>query len=233
MPTTSITSLLWPAGDNVRVEGEVWEAEATGTRYMLRGCKPNDDSCDHHTAFVEFGPWASETLSKGAAETGVYNVHGTVDGTMYSSVCEMSRSVIQKCTVSKASGFDPSTTEYNMTRTKGETGADFTLLYHEVSLTGGLSKLASATGDAAPATTSSNDEASSTNEASSTTNASSDGVTNMPTSATEIEASNTEATVETTPAKTVPTETTSAGSPPLFRAFAVLAIAGLATAMVM
>ncbi|CAG7559749.1 unnamed protein product [Fusarium equiseti] len=232
MPSTSITSLLWPAGDNVSVKGEVFEAEATKTRYMLRGCKPNDDSCDHHTAFVEFGPWASETLSKGTAETGVYNVHGTIDGTIYSSVCDMSRSVIERCTVSKESGFGKPT-EYNMTWTKGETGADFTLLYHEVSLTGGLSKLASATGDATPAKTSSNDDASSTNEASSTTHASSDGVTNMPTSATEIEASNTEATNEATPAKTVPTETTSAGSPPLVRAFAVLAIAGLATAMVM
>jgi hypothetical protein len=188
---------------------------------MLRGCKPNDDSCEHHTAFVEFGPWASETLSKGVAETGIYNVHGTIDGTIYSSVCDMSRSVIERCTVSKESGFGKPT-EYNMTWTKGETGADFTLLYHEVSLTGGLSKLASATGDAAPTKTSSNDEASSTNEASSTTDASSDGVTNMPT----------EATNETTPAKTVPTETTSAGSPPLVRAFAALAIAGLATVMV-
>lgn len=149
MPSTSITSLLWPAGDNARVQGEVFEAEATGTRYMLRGCKPNDNSCDHHTAFVEFGPWANKTLPSGAAETGVYDVHGTVDGTMYSSVCEMSRSVIEQCKVSKASGFG-SSTEYSMTRTKGETGADFTLLYHEVTLTGGLSKLASATGDAAP-----------------------------------------------------------------------------------
>ncbi|KAJ4003457.1 hypothetical protein NW752_012073 [Fusarium irregulare] len=232
MPSTSITSLLWPAGDNVRVQGEVFEAEATGTRYMLRGCKPNDNSCDHHTAFVEFGPWASKTLPSGAAETGVYDVHGTVDGTMYSSVCEMSRSVIERCTVSKASGFG-SGTEYDMTRTKGETGADFTLLYHEVTLTGGLSKLASVTGDAAPAKTSSDDEASSTNEASSTADASSDGVTSMSTSATEIEASSTEATAETTPAETVPTESTSAGSPPLVRAFAALAIAGLATAMVM
>ncbi|KAJ4118905.1 hypothetical protein NW768_010645 [Fusarium equiseti] len=232
MPSTSITSLLWSAGDNVSIKGEVFEAEATGTRYMLRGCKPNDSSCDHHTAFVEFGPWASETLSKGTAETGVYNVHGTVDGTVYSSVCEMSRSVIEKCTVSKASGFGKSTT-YTATRTKGETGADFTLLYHEVTLTGGLSKLASATGDAAPTKTSSNDQASSTNEASSTADASSGSVTDMPTSATEIEASNTEATVETASAETVPAEATSAGSPPLVRVFAALAIAGLATAMVM
>ncbi|RMJ15119.1 hypothetical protein CDV36_005227 [Fusarium kuroshium] len=229
MPSTAVTSLLWPAGDNISIKGEVFEAEATGTQYMLRGCKPRDTACEYQTAFVELGPWASETLPAGAVETGVYNVHGTVDGTMYSSVCDMSRSVIEKCTVSKQSGFGDST-EYTITRTKGEAGEEFTLLYHAVTLTGGVEKLASASTAVASTKASSTNEASSTEEASSVTDASSGSVTDSSSTQTEMETASSETTSTTeTP---IPTETVSAGTPPLVRAFAALAVAGMAAALV-
>ncbi|KAF5005556.1 hypothetical protein FDECE_8008 [Fusarium decemcellulare] len=226
MPSTAVTSLLWPAGDNVSIKGEIFEVEATGTRYMLRGCKPGDAACEHHTAFVELGPWASETLPTGAAKTGVYDVHGTVDGTVYSSVCDMSRSVIEKCTVSKQSGFGDSTT-YTTTRTKGETGADFTLSYHPVTLTGGLEKLASAS------TAIASTQASSINEASSAADASSGSATDKSSNPTGAETASSDATsTQETLSSAVPTETASAGSPPLVRAFAALAVAGMAAALV-
>ncbi|KAM5353499.1 hypothetical protein ACJ41O_000149 [Fusarium nematophilum] len=232
MPSTTVTSLLWPVGDNVSIKGEVFEAEATGTRYMLRGCKPGDAACDYQTAFVELGPWASETLPTGAAETGVYDVHGTVDSTVYSSVCDMSRSVIEKCTVSKQSGFGDSTT-YTMTRTKGETGADFTLSYHPVTLTGGLEKFASASTAIASTEASSTSEASSTNEASSAADASSGSATDKSSTPAETETASSEATsTQEATSSVVPTETASAGSPPLVRAFAALAVAGMAAALV-
>ncbi|RSL68695.1 hypothetical protein CEP54_002736 [Fusarium duplospermum] len=239
MPSTTITSLLWPAGDNVSIKGEVFEAEATGTRYMLRGCKPSDTACEYQTAFVEFGPWASETLPADAAETGVYDVHGTVDGTVYSSVCDMSRSVIEKCTVSKQSGFGDSTTEYTTTRTKGEKGEDFTLLYHTVTLTGGLEKLASASTAVASTKATSTGEASSTNEASSTDETSSANESSSAADASATDKSSTQTEMETASSETtsttetpIPTETASAGSPPLVRAFAALAVAGMAAALV-
>ncbi|RSM06391.1 hypothetical protein CDV31_009165 [Fusarium ambrosium] len=241
MPSTVVTSLLWPAGDNISIKGEVFEAEATGTVYFLRGCKPSDPACEYQTAFLELGPWASETLPAGAAETGVYSVDGTVDHTVYTSVCDMSRSVIEKCTVSKQSGFGDST-EYTITRTKGETGEEFTLLYHAVTLTGGVEKLASAstavastkassTGEASPTNeASSTDETSSTGDASSVTDGSSGGATDSSSTQTEMETASSETTSTTeTP---IPTETASAGSPLLVRAFAALAVAGMAAALV-
>ncbi|KAF4973445.1 hypothetical protein FSARC_270 [Fusarium sarcochroum] len=228
MPSTTVTSLLWPAGDNVSIKGEVFEAEATETRYMLRGCKPDDPACEYQTAFVNIGPWASETLPTGAVETGVYDVHGTVDGTVYSSVCDMSRSVIQKCTVSKQSGFADST-KYTTTRTKGETGADFTLSYHSVTLTGGLEKLASSRTIITSTDASSIGETSSADEVSSAVDATSGSATDI---ATKIDATSGETTSPDTPSTAVPTETASAGSPPLVRAFAALAVAGMAAALV-
>ncbi|KAL6924089.1 hypothetical protein ACHAPO_011339 [Fusarium lateritium] len=226
MPSTTITSLLWPAGSSVAVTGEVFEAEPTETRYMLRGCKGIE--CDYQTAFVNLGPWASETLPKGAAETGVYDVHGTVDGTVYSSVCEMSRSVIEKCTVSMKSGIGDST-EYTTTRTKGETGADFTLSYHAVTLTRGFEKFSSVS-DATPASkASSTDKASSTTEASTATETSLDSVTDEPSSSTDTDIPNKAATATESSGSAVPTETNSAGSQPLVRAFAALALAGMAS----
>ncbi|RSL67652.1 hypothetical protein CEP53_002894 [Fusarium sp. AF-6] len=233
MPSTAVTSLLWPAGDNISIKGEVFEAEATGTQYMLRGCTPRDTACEYQTAFVELGPWASETLPAGAAETGVYNVHGTVDGTMYSSVCDMSRSVIEKCTVSKQSGFDDST-EYTITRTKGETGEEFTLLYHAVTLTGGVEKLASASTAVASTKASSTNEASLTDETSSTGEVSSSVTDASSGSATDSSSTQTEMSSEitSTTETPIPTETASAGSPPLVRAFAALAVAGMAAALV-
>ncbi|EKJ75427.1 hypothetical protein FPSE_04380 [Fusarium pseudograminearum CS3096] len=231
MPSTSITSLLWPVGSNVAITGEVFEAEATETRYMLRGCYPSSDKgCDYQTEFVNFGPWASETLPKGAAATGIYDVHGTVNGTVYSSVCEMSRSVIEKCTVSKQSGWDDST-EYTTTRTKGETGADFTLSYHAVTLTGGFEKFASVS-EATPASMiTSTAEPTSTAEASTTTDTSLDSVNDDP-STTDMDISNTAAAITETTTSAVPTETVSAGSRPLVRALAVVALAGMATALI-
>ncbi|WZH40748.1 uncharacterized protein QYS62_001686 [Fusarium acuminatum] len=231
MPSSIITSLLCPADKGVTIQGEVFEAEATGTRYMLRGCKPGDDGCDHHTAFLNIGPWASKTLPKGAAETGVYDVHGTIDGTVYSSVCEMSRSVIQTCVVSKQSGFDDST-KYTMSRTKGETGTDFTLLYQSVTLTGGLSKLATSSEAIAPTKTSSSIEAPSTTETSPVTDTSPASATDEPETLTESDIVSTEFTVTGTASSTISTPTTSAGSLPLVRAFAVLTMAGIATALV-
>ncbi|KAJ4319814.1 hypothetical protein N0V84_006195 [Fusarium piperis] len=180
---------------------------------MLRGCKPSDAACEHHTAFVELGPWASETLPTGAAETGVYDVHGTVDGTMYSSVCDMSRSVIVK--------------------TKGETGADFTLSYHPVTLTGGLRKLASASTAISSTKASSTGETSSTDEASSVADVSSDSATDKSSTPIETETISSEASgTQKTSSSAVPAETASAGSPPLVRAFAALAVAGMAAALV-
>ncbi|RSL92188.1 hypothetical protein CEP52_013966 [Fusarium oligoseptatum] len=229
MPSTVVTSLLWPAGDNISIKGEVFEAEATGTVYFLRGCKPSDPACEYQTAFLELGPWASETLPAGAAETGVYSVDGTVDHTVYTSVCDMSRSVIEKCTVSKQSEFGDST-EYTITRTKGETGDEFTLLYHAVTLTGGVEKLASASTAVASTKASSTDETSSTGDASSVTDASSGSATDSSSTQTEMETASSETTSTTeTP---IPTETASAGSPPLVRAFAALAVAGMAAALV-
>lgn len=38
MPSTSIKSLLWLVGSDVAIAATVFEAEATGTLYMLRGC---------------------------------------------------------------------------------------------------------------------------------------------------------------------------------------------------
>ncbi|KAG8666676.1 hypothetical protein FPOAC2_11791 [Fusarium poae] len=228
MPSTTITSLLWPAGSGVAITGEVFEAEPTATRYMLRGCK--DTECDYQTAFVNLGPWASETLRKGAAETGVYDVHGTVDGTVYSSVCEMSRSVIEKCTVSMQSGFDDST-EYTTTRTKGETGVDFTLSYHAVTLTRGFEKFISVTDGTPASKTSSTDKASSTGEASTATDTGLDSATDDP-SSTITDIPNKAATATESSGSTVPTDADSAGSRPLVRAFAALALAGMATALV-
>ncbi|RGP74009.1 hypothetical protein FSPOR_1703 [Fusarium sporotrichioides] len=231
MPSTSITSLLWPVGSSIAITGTVFEAEVTGTQYMLRGCyPPSDRECDYQTAFVNLGPWASERLLKGAVETGVYDVHGTVNGTVYSSVCEMSRSVIEKCTVSKQSGWGDST-EYTTTRTKGETGADFTLSYHTVTLTGGFEKF-SAVSDATPASKApSSVEASSTAEASTTTETKLDSATDEPSSSTNMDFSSVVATATKASGSAVSTETTSAGTRPLVRAFAVLALAAMATAL--
>jgi hypothetical protein len=230
MPSSTITSLLWPAENGVTIQGEVFEAEATSTRYMLRGCKSGDAECDHHTAFIEIGPWASKTLPKGVAETGVYDVHGTIDGTVYSSVCEMSRSIIENCLVSKQSGFDEST-EYTMSRTKGETGADFTLLYHSVTLTGGLEKLTTSLEAIEPSKTSSF-EAPSTTRISPDADSSPASATDEPQTVTEIDVVSSEFTATGTASSTVSTQTTSAGSLPLVRAFAALTMAGIATAFV-
>ncbi|SPJ78354.1 uncharacterized protein FTOL_06743 [Fusarium torulosum] len=229
MPSSTITSLLWPAESGVTIKGEVFEAEATGTRYMLRGCKSDDAACEHHTAFLEIGPWASKTLPKGAAETGVYDVHGTIDGTVYSSVCEMSRSIIENCIVSKQSGFDEST-EYTMSRTKGETGADFTLFYHSVTLTGGLEKLA--TSEAIAPIKTSSFEASSTTETSPVTGASPMSATDEPKTSTDVHIVSSEFTATGTASSTISTDTTSAGSLPMVRAFAALALAGIVTVLV-
>ncbi|KAI6764275.1 hypothetical protein HG530_008064 [Fusarium avenaceum] len=203
MPSSIITSLLCPADKGVTIQGEVFEAEATGTRYMLRGCKSGADGCDHHTAFLNIGPWASKTLPNGAAETGMYDVHGTIDGTVYSSVCEMSRSVIETCVVSKQSGFDDST-EYTMSRTKGETGADFTLLYQSVTLTGGLSKLATSAEATAPTETSSL-EAPSTTETSPVTDVSPISITDEPKALTESDIVSNEFTATGTTSSTTST----------------------------
>jgi hypothetical protein len=229
MPSSTITSLLWPADNGVTIKGEVFAAEATGTRYMLRGCKPGDAACEHHTAFLEIGPWASKTLPTGAAETGVYDVHGTIDGTVYSSVCEMSRSVIENCIVSKQSGFDEST-KYTMSRTKGEMGADFTLLYHSVTLTGGLEKLA--TSEAIAPTKTSSFETPSTAKPSSVADATPDKATDESKTPTEINIETSEFTATGTASSTISTETTSAGSLPMLRAFAALALAGIVTVLV-
>ncbi|CAJ0545060.1 Ff.00g085330.m01.CDS01 [Fusarium sp. VM40] len=231
MPSSIITSLLCPADKGVTIQGEVFEAEATGTRYMLRGCKSGPDGCDHHTAFLNIGPWASKTLPNGAAETGVYDVHGTIDGTVYSSVCEMSRSVIESCVVSKQSGFDDST-EYTMSRTKGEMGADFTLLYQAVTLTGGLSKLATSAETTAPTKTSSSFDAPSTTETSPVTDASPVSATDEPKPPTDSDMMSSKFTATETTNSTTPAAITSAGSLPLVRAFAALIMARIATALV-
>ncbi|KAF5234353.1 hypothetical protein FAUST_7676 [Fusarium austroamericanum] len=232
MPSTSITSLLWPVGSDIAITGTVFEVEATGTQYMLRGCyPPSDKGCDYQTEFVELGPWASETLPKGAAETGVYDVHGTVNGTIYSSVCEMSRSVIEKCTVSKQSGWGDST-EYTTTRTKGETGAEFTLSYHVVTLTGGFEKFASVS-EATPASkATSTTEPTSTTEALTTTNTSLDSKKDDPSNTTDMDILNSAAAATETTGSPVPSESASAGSRPLVRALAIVALAGMATALV-
>ncbi|KAH6960236.1 hypothetical protein DER45DRAFT_154901 [Fusarium avenaceum] len=231
MPSSIITSLLCPADKGVTIQGEVFEAEATGTRYMLRGCKSGPDGCDHHTAFLNIGPWASKTLPNGAAETGVYDVHGTIDGTVYSSVCEMSRSVIETCVVSKQSGFGDST-EYTMSRTKGETGADFTLLYQAVTLTGGLSKLATSAEATAPTKKSASFDVPSTTETSPVTDVTPVSTADKPKGLTESDIVSSEFTAIGTTSSTTPTETTSAGSLPLVRAFSALIIAGIATTLV-
>lgn len=233
MPSTSITSLLWPVGSDIAITGTVFEAEATGTQYMLRGCyPPSDKGCDYQTEFVELGPWASETLPKGAAETGVYDVHGTVNGTIYSSVCEMSRSVIEKCTVSKQSGWGDST-EYTTTRTKGETGAEFTLSYHAVTLTGGFEKF-SYVSEATPASKiTSTAKPTSTAETSTATDTTSlDSAKDDPSSTTDMDISNSAAAATEITGSPIPSESASAGSRPLVRALAIVALAGMATALV-
>jgi hypothetical protein len=157
-------------------------------------------------------------------------VHGTVNGTVYSSVCEMSRSVIEKCTVSKQSGWGDST-EYTTTRTKGEKGADFTLSYHAVTLTGGFEKF-SAVSDAIPASKGpSSVEASSTAEASATNETKLDSATDEPSSSTNMDFSSVVATATKASGSAVSIEATSAGTRPLVRAFAVLALAAMATAL--
>ncbi|KAM0295363.1 hypothetical protein ACHAPM_010728 [Fusarium culmorum] len=216
MPSTSITSLLWLVGSNVAITGEVFEAEATETRYMLRGCyPPSDKRCDYQTEFVNFGPWASETLPKGVAATGIYDVHGTVNGTVYSS----------------QSGWDDST-EYTTTRTKGETGADFTLSYHAVTLTGGFEKFASVS-EATPASMiTSTAEPTSTAEASTTTDISLDSVNDNPSRITDMDISNSAAAATETTGSPVSSESASSGSRPPVRALAIVALAGMATAMI-
>ncbi|KAF5021019.1 hypothetical protein F66182_6950 [Fusarium sp. NRRL 66182] len=211
MPSTTVTSLLCLAGDNVSIR----------VRFSKR--KPL------RHAFVNIGPWASETLPTGAVEIGVYDVHGTVDGTVYSSVCDMSRSVIETCTVSEQSGFADST-KYAMTRTKGETGSDFTLSYCLVTLTGGLAKLASSPTAIISTEASSIGEASLISEATPADDATSGSATEI---STNVDATSGETTSPDTPSTAVPTETASAGSPSLVRAYAALAVAGMAAALVL
>ncbi|CEF82925.1 hypothetical protein FGSG_07763 [Fusarium graminearum PH-1] len=143
----------------------------------------------------------------------------------------MSRSVIERCTVSKQSGWGDST-EYTTTRTKGETGADFTLSYHVVTLTGGFEKFASVS-EATPASKiTSTAEPTSTVEASTTTDTSLDSAKDDPSSTTDMDISNSAAAATETTSSPIPSESASAGSRPLVRALAIVALAGMATTMI-
>ncbi|RGP78901.1 hypothetical protein FLONG3_2806 [Fusarium longipes] len=238
MPSSTITSLLWSGDSSLTVKGQAYpdvNAEGefrTSTHYLLQWCDgPSDTVCEYQTAFLELGPWASETLPEGAAETGTFDVHGLVDGTPYTSVCDMSRSVIQKCTVKKNFGY-ADYTSYKFSRTKGETGAEFTLSYYAVTLTSGFEDFSSASEVPSASRTTSGVEASSTNDTSSTADASIGGAGNKSDSPSETGTSAVETTATESSSSTDSTDAPSPGSHPVVRVFTALVLAGMATALV-
>lgn len=111
MPSSVITSLLLPDLGGPGLVAEVLGADATATTYLLN-CPDGTDSneCGVYNNSITLGPWASKTVSPGAASTGEFDQFITVsdeaDPWRFSLHCEMSRTVPQKCTTININGND-------------------------------------------------------------------------------------------------------------------------------
>jgi hypothetical protein len=151
-----VTRLPLPDYGTQVLVAEVLGAEATATTYRI-GCPPGpEDECNIYINTVTIGPYASETLPPGAAETGNFGLLFTRDDfvSLWSFQCAMSRTVAQDCTVitvgDAASGTaDAPSSTTTVTDTEDlEAAGVATLKYSDVTITAGQEFL-----EAAPAST--------------------------------------------------------------------------------
>ena len=132
--------------------GKVIGVQPTATTYLL-GCPSGDSFCDNQTISLTLGPWASQTLPSGAAETGVWDAEAAItaedESWIYSYHCDMSRSIAQDCIVTKLNDTAETTSEppYTISGTDLDDRMK-TFAYITVTLTAGQELLAAATSSA-------------------------------------------------------------------------------------
>ncbi|KAM0431364.1 hypothetical protein ACHAPT_005340 [Fusarium lateritium] len=147
MPSSLVTSLLWPDPDE-HLQAKVIGAEPSATTYALNCIPdPSDGGGCYLYVTITLGPWASETAPAGAGRTGDYDYYltDTDDPWEYSLHCGMSGTVAQKCTRINNGGND----EDNPTATLGsedelESEGYDVFGYAPVTITEGLELLAAA-----------------------------------------------------------------------------------------
>ncbi|KAH7354010.1 hypothetical protein B0T11DRAFT_331894 [Plectosphaerella cucumerina] len=140
-----VTRLPVPDYGTQILVAEVLGAEPTATTYRI-GCPPGpEDECNIETNTVTIGPYASETLPSGAAETGTFGLLMTRNdfAFLWSVQCAMSRTVAKDCTfisvgdAASATGDAPSSTTTVTDREDLEAAGVATLTYSDVTITAG------------------------------------------------------------------------------------------------
>lgn len=150
-----VTKLPMPYPGTMPVAAEVIGVEPTATTYII-ACPPgtsegnDDDTCFRVPQTITVGPYASETLSDGAAETGIFEDRFSNEllGDFVLSVrCEMSRTIAQRCT------WDGNGTTTTVTDTTTLEMAGFATLFHgDVTIIAGQSLLESGASSTASTT---------------------------------------------------------------------------------
>lgn len=214
--SSAITTTL-PLIYNGDYVAEVIGAEATATTYVLN-CSPDteDGECGTFNNTVAVGPWGSKTLPPGAASTGYLDYYMTMPDPEHpfelSMHCKMSRTIAQECTTINIGGNNdgtPTATFSDLEKSQD----DFAFMtYATVTITAGQEFLA-ATHSAPTAA----------DDASSTARSASD--------AASVKESSAEATGTETQGASTPTPASGA-SLNIVRAFAAMAVAGVATFLV-
>ncbi|KAK7403998.1 hypothetical protein QQX98_010225 [Neonectria punicea] len=128
MSSSTVTSILLPQFEFTSLKAAVLDADATATTYLLN-CPWDDpdyeysDSCGTYNNTVTVGPWASKTLSLGAAKTGVWDLYINMPSISppwtFSVHCEMSRTVAQECTKINIGGNNDGTPTVTVTSPDG------------------------------------------------------------------------------------------------------------------
>ncbi|KAH6667052.1 hypothetical protein F5X68DRAFT_216971 [Plectosphaerella plurivora] len=141
-----VTKLPMPYPGTMPVAAEVIGVEPTATTYII-ACPPgtsegtDEDTCFRVPQTITVGPFASETLPAGAAETGIFEDHFSNEllGDFVLSVrCEMSRTIAQRCT------WTGNGTATTVTDTATLETAGFATLFHgDVTIIAGQSLLES------------------------------------------------------------------------------------------
>ena len=214
MPSPVVTSLLIPLTDPQPLVAEVIGADVSATTYVLN-CPSGTDSndCGTYNETITLGPWASKTLSPGAAETGVFDLFITdsVQPWKFSFHCEMSRTVAQECTTINLGGNDDGAPTATFSSPEELEDRDLaTFSYLPVTITAGQELLIAS------------DKASTTGTAQSTA-----------ASATGTKGSSSEASGTETSSSAASPEKTSGAISSLVRVLAALSVAGIAATIVL
>ncbi|KAH7139685.1 hypothetical protein B0J13DRAFT_67029 [Dactylonectria estremocensis] len=139
MSSDLTTSLFMPKFDPQPIVAEVLAADATATTYLLN-CRQGADQCGIFDNTLVVGPWASKTVSPGAATTGElnYRITDSYNPWLYSIECQMSHTVPLECTTTNSGGNDEDRQTATFTGTEAiEEELHITVTFTQVIITAG------------------------------------------------------------------------------------------------